>query len=378
MPQGYSGFGKLGEMLVGGDSASQEAMQIKTMDALARRDANMARAQVAIDKARMRPELGNAYADIQSDDPVLQARGVATIQRGGFNPQQGTGALGNLQEQRFRQAAVDAPTMGDANRQLMGVARGPVALAAVQGDTLLGNRFVEGGMLMGPTAVGQSRIDANEATARARDSAGALSTARTQWGPTGRRADGGIAAPKLSEVDKLRMRAELSGIESQLKELRTQHAAMNGGDPRLEAARGDIEKSIADLEKAQMAVFDKYDQNKRGGLGDIIGSDAEAAGRAVAEAEGIEYTPDLGRNIAAQMDAKQGEFSIPVGGIGDQLAGGKAPAAPPKTTKIKWTQPAAQAQLDRARKAVAAGKVTKEEAARRLRDAGLVNAAGRL
>lgn len=364
MPEGYSGFSKLGEMLVGGgmNDAKREALQAKTMSALAARDANLARASIAIDKARMRSGLGDAYLDLQSDDPAKQAAALATIQRGDFNPQQGTAALGNLQEQRFRQQAVEAPTMGAANKYLMGVANGPVVLADVAGDTLLGNRFVEGGAPVGPTAVGQSRIAANEALARSRDAGPGRRTA-----VGGNVAAGGIKPAKLSEIDKLRMKADLESVELPLKALRTRYAELSQSRfPEQQNEADGVAQKIKELEAARSAVFDKYDQTP---LGKQLVPDADDRTSAIEK--------DLGRPLTPaerqRMRDNNGEitFSAP----SDRLPPSKSPAG---HNRIAWTQDSAQAQLNKARKAIASGAVTREEAIRRLRDAGLVNASKRL
>lgn len=97
-------------------------------------------------------------------------------------------ALGKQQEQRFRQGGVDSALAGDwnsANANMLGVANGPQELAAIQGDTLLGNRFVVGGDMRGPTAIGQQRIGTLAAQGRASDASAAssyASAARTRQG----------------------------------------------------------------------------------------------------------------------------------------------------------------------------------------------------
>jgi hypothetical protein len=72
------------------------------------------------------------------------------------------------QEARQRLAVVEAAKSGDwglANAIAMGYASGPQELAKVEGDILLGNRFVPGGDPRGATAIGQSRIRKDEASA---------------------------------------------------------------------------------------------------------------------------------------------------------------------------------------------------------------------
>lgn len=72
------------------------------------------------------------------------------------------------QEARQRLAVVEAAKSGDwglANAIAMGYASGPQELAKVEGDILLGNRFVPGGDPRGATAIGQSRIRKDDAAA---------------------------------------------------------------------------------------------------------------------------------------------------------------------------------------------------------------------
>ncbi len=120
-------------------------------------------------------------------DPEM-AGGMAGLGRAGLNPTQFTGARGDLQEQGFRQDAVGDALAGNwngANANLMGVARGPVQLATVEGQNLLGNRLLEGGGAVSTTEQGQANIGAAAARARASDASAAssyASAARTRQG----------------------------------------------------------------------------------------------------------------------------------------------------------------------------------------------------
>lgn len=133
--------------------------------------------------------------------------------------------LGKAQQQRFRQGSVDEALGGDwdrANAYRMGLDPGPTALAAIQGDMLLGNRFVEGGDMRGPTAIGGQRISTMQAQSRASDASAAnsyASAARTrqstgidaaefglkragQWNPGGTAATGAKPIP-VGALNKL-------------------------------------------------------------------------------------------------------------------------------------------------------------------------------
>lgn len=89
--------------------------------------------------------------------------------------------MGRRQEQQFRQNAAEQAGEGDwnaANALLMGVANGPQELPKVVGDILLGNRFVEGGDVRGPTEIGQARIRAQDATTGLRHAQAGAADAR--------------------------------------------------------------------------------------------------------------------------------------------------------------------------------------------------------
>lgn len=203
-----NGWAKLGEALAGVSPAQRAKIEQDTYNALATRDVNTSRAKQAIMKTRELEGLGEHYRALGIDNPDA----AAGVSRSGVNLGNLTRGLGDIQEQGFRQAAVNSAAGGNyggANAQLMGVANGPVALPQVVGGIKLGNRFVEGGGEMVVTPVGAAQIGADNARGRA-----AIIRAER---PPASRATGGKsgAAPKLSAIDNLRMKDALAAIDEE-------------------------------------------------------------------------------------------------------------------------------------------------------------------
>jgi len=242
-----NGWAKLGEALAGVSPAKQAEIEAKTINALATRDANIARTKQAIMKTRELEGLGNSFRDFG----IVNPEAAANISRAGINPRNITGAQGDLQAQGFRQAAVDAATAGDfgaGNAQLMGVARGPVEIPKVVGGVMLGNRLVEGGGGMTVTPVGAAQIGADNARGQA-----ALIRANK---PAASRSGGGsTAAPKLSDIDKLRLKSATAAIDVRREALLGRIAT---GDTK---ATSELDALLAEEE----AIFAKFEGG--GGLG---------------------------------------------------------------------------------------------------------------
>lgn len=105
---------------------------------------------------------------------------LSTVLAAGYNPQQLSGYMGDMQEQGFRGDAAARALSGDwggANAALMGVASGPQALATIEGQNLLANRFLEGGGAVTTTEQGRAGMAADAARARAADASAASSHA---------------------------------------------------------------------------------------------------------------------------------------------------------------------------------------------------------
>lgn len=240
-----NGWAKLGEALAGVSPAKQAEIEAKTINALATRDANIARTKQAIMKTRELEGLGNSFRDFG----IVNPEAAANISRAGINPRNITGAQGDLQAQGFRQAAVDAPTWDEANVQLRGVARGPVEIPKVVGGVMLGNRLVEGGGGMTVTPVGAAQIGADNARGQA-----ALIRANK---PAASRSGGGsTAAPKLSDIDKLRLKSATAAIDVRREALLDRIAA---GDSKATA-------KLDALQAEEEAIFAKFEG---GGLGSL-------------------------------------------------------------------------------------------------------------
>lgn len=244
-----NGWARLGEALAGVTPAKRADIEARTMGQLAQRDRSVAQARDAMAKSEALASLGSYFADI--DDP----ENLAGIARSGVNINTLYGGVGKRQEQGFRQAAVDAALGGDfgaSNANLMGVARGPVEIPKVSGGMLLSNRLIPGGGDVSVTPIGQSTIRANDARAQA-----SIINANKPRAAGGGRSG---AAPKLSEIEKMRLQAELKALEPQLQAAldevaRNQGATAGPGVRKLADAQARVEA----IQAQQQAIFDKYE-----------------------------------------------------------------------------------------------------------------------
>lgn len=251
-----NGWARLGEALAGITPAKRADIEAKTVGALAQRDRSVAQARMEMEKAKhfSQDSLGQYFIDIGSDDPVAAARAQAGVALSGVNYNGLQSGLADRQKMGFRQGAVDSATAGDfggANAQLFGVASGPVEIPKVSGGMLLSNRLIPGGGDVSVTPVGQSMIDRNAAQGQA-----AMVRANRPAASGGGRA----GAPKLSEIDKLRLQSELKALEPQLQAAldevaRNQGATVGPGVRKLAEAQA----RVAEIQAAQQAIFDKYE-----------------------------------------------------------------------------------------------------------------------
>ena len=253
MPNGWN---KLGEALAGIHPARREEIRQQTLQGLARTDSSLANARMDLEKAKhfSQDALGQYFIDIGSDDPVAAARAQAGVALSGVNYNGLQSGLADRQKIGFRENSVAAALAGDygaANANLMGVASGPVELPKVSGGMLLSNRLIPGGGDVTVTPIGQSMIDRNAAQGQA-----AMVRANRPAASGGGRA----GAPKLSAVDSARMKAELRIIDAQidpvLNDISTYAGATAGPGARKLA---DAEARLAELQRQQQAIFDKYE-----------------------------------------------------------------------------------------------------------------------
>ena len=251
-----NGWNKLGEALAGIHPARREEIRQQTLQGLARTDSSLAKARMDLEKAKhfSQDSLGGYFLDIDSEDPEAVARAKAGIALSGINYNTLEGGVGKNQENRFRRAARDAGLAGDwaaVNANLASVAPGPVEIPKVSGNMLLSNRLIPGGGDVTVTPIGQSMIDRNAAQGQA-----AMVRANRPAASGGGRA----GAPKLSAVDSARMKAELRIIDAQidpvLNEISTYAGATAGPSVRKLA---DAEARLAELQRQQQAIFDKYE-----------------------------------------------------------------------------------------------------------------------
>lgn len=252
-----NGWARLGEALAGITPAKRADIEAKTVGALAQRDRSVAQARMEMEKAKhfSQDSLGQYFIDIGSDDPVAAARAQAGVALSGVNYNGLQSGLADRQKMGFRQGAVDSATAGDfvgANAQLFGVASGPVDIPKVSGNMLLSNRLIPGGGDVTVTPIGQSQIRANDARAQA-----SIINANKPRAAGGGRSG---AAPKMSEIEKMRLQAELKALEPQLQAAldevaRNQGATAGPGVRKLADAQARVEA----IQAQQQAIFDKYE-----------------------------------------------------------------------------------------------------------------------
>ncbi|MDH7548271.1 hypothetical protein [Stenotrophomonas geniculata] len=224
-----NGWASLGQAFAGGGAGQERAYQAGQTRA-AQLATLLAGAQIKRDEAMARDQFQASLAD--AGYAPEQASVLSNAFRAGFNPTQLSGYRGDMQEQDFRQGAVARSLAGDfggGNAYLMGVANGPVELAAIQGQNLINNRLLPGGGGVSTTEQGRAGMLADAARARASDASAAssfASAARTrqamgidgaqfalqragQWNPGGKNAGGTSPLP----VGALK---ELLGVEEAL------------------------------------------------------------------------------------------------------------------------------------------------------------------
>ena len=229
-----NGWGMLGQALAGPNT--EQAYQKGQLNA-ARLGGLLADAQMKVDERLKREEI--EASALRAGIPAGHAALLATSLRAGFDPTKISGYTGAMQEQGFRGDAVARALAGDwdaSNANLMGVANGPQALASVDGQNLINNRFKEGGGGISTTEQGRAGMAADAARAAASyasansSNASADSTRQRlgiaqaqfdlqrqgQWNPGGKPAGGagaGGAGAKPLPVGALK---ELLGVEEAL------------------------------------------------------------------------------------------------------------------------------------------------------------------
>ena len=245
-----NGWAKLGEALAGVSPEKRAQIENQTINALATRDANIARTKQAIMKTRELEGLGNSFRDFGIDNPEA----AANISRAGVNPRLITGAQGDLQEQRFRQQAVDAYGTGGAaaaNQYRAGLGTSMIDVTDIKSGHAYNPTVAPTSQNIVITPVGQAAIGADNARGQA-----ALIRANK---PAASRSGGGsTAAPKLSDIDKLRLKSATAAIEVKREALLDRIAA---GDSKATA-------ELDALQAEEEAIFSRFEGG--GGLGSSL------------------------------------------------------------------------------------------------------------
>lgn len=216
MANGWERLGRaLGEMSPG---AREEREKRYIGDAIARGRADMALRREIMETAARSGARGRLESAGYSPE---QAALGETLLVGGMAPGYSSFTQGLLrdQERGFRQSAVEAPSLDEANRYLMGVANGPVDLTKISGGTAYNPLVSPGSAPMVTTAVGDSVIGANRAlagqrAAQAQSTLGRLGIAQQQfnlqregkWNPSGQSGGsrgGAYTVPSQASFERL-------------------------------------------------------------------------------------------------------------------------------------------------------------------------------
>lgn len=335
-----SGWGALGAAL-GGAGNTQAAYQ--------RGQVNAARVAELLSQAQIKRDQVLARQDLESKLTAAgnapdQAGLLATALRGGFNPKEISGYTGDLQEQGFRGDAVQRALAGDwngANANLAGVASGPVALAAVEGQNLINNRYLAGGGGISTTEQGQAGIkadaaraaasyaSANSSNAAAQAALGRLGIAQQQfaleragqWNPSGRVAGasggaGAAAAPgKLTEGQSKDVLYFTRGNEAN-KLLQTLGGNLTAGGGQQGAIRGSLDAVLRGLP----GVGDSAAVNG------LVSSERQQAEQAGSEFLASVLRKDTGAAITKEEFSTYGRMYLPQPGDSEQTLAQKARA----------------------------------------------------
>lgn len=284
-----SGWAKLGEALAGTSPARRADIEAKTMTALAARDAKIAAAKMAMGKARDQAALGDYFKEIGMENPDAYA-GVA---RSGVNLNTLTRGQGNMQEQAFREAAVEAATKGDwaaGNANMLGVASGPVEIPKVTNGVMLSNRLIPGGGNMTVTPVGEAQIGADNARGQA-------ALIRANRAPASRSGGGsGGGSAKLTD----RQKGQLADIKERKKiVMGVIEATAGAANPASVAERTKAERALQELNAAESAIYDQQE-----GLGSRIAPAEPSEVNGVAIPNG--FTPEQFQHaIAINLDRRK-------------------------------------------------------------------------
>ncbi|MEI4518693.1 MULTISPECIES: hypothetical protein [unclassified Stenotrophomonas] len=237
------------------EQALQQARQARSKAILAQ--------QVNDQRALVNPELVSGV--LGGDQDALGTLGsIALLANDNFDASQLSDVLGAAASSGARNAALAGDYNG-ANAQLFALAKGPQQLASVEGQNLLGNRFLVGGGDVSTTEQGRAGMAADAARARASDASAAssyASAARTRQGMALDRADvlGGGGRPSSKAPSGYRWKADGS-----LEAIPGGPADITGtlGDPTAKATEG--ERSAAGFLQRMVQSEAELEELRAGG-----------------------------------------------------------------------------------------------------------------
>lgn len=209
-----TGWERLGAALAAGSPGAREARRDEMLGDLLVRGRQGEALKQDIMKTGGLEGLGDALVGMGFDPS--HASGLAAIGRAGLNPEQYTGARGDLQGQGYRQAMVDAGLGGDivrAGAYSLGLADKPLEMTKITDGTAYNPYAAPGLGDMLTTDVGQSTIRqrnaaAGASNAQAQAALGRLGIAQAQaakehaglWNPSGKPAGGASGAGSAKPI----------------------------------------------------------------------------------------------------------------------------------------------------------------------------------
>jgi len=158
-----------GGMTLAGAFGNGDAVYQQQMSQSAQMEAILAQARQRRDQERARAELGDTLRAL-GHEPAL-----AGVMNAGYDPREISGYGAQQQISQFRQGALNEALNGNlprSNAYLAAIDGKPLPLTKIEGNSIVNPYALDG--YQGPTAIGQSQIGHNQASASAADALAAL------------------------------------------------------------------------------------------------------------------------------------------------------------------------------------------------------------
>lgn len=226
-----------GDAIEAGARTREEQRLLAAANQRALLDDRLLRAQERVARRDARAEVATLVPDALERSLLL----------GELGPQWSAVQQGRLRQQEYgyHEGAFGAARAGDpnlANANLWGLADAPVAIPTIQGDTLIPNRFIEGGGEIKATPKGEAEIASANALAQQRQAKAAVDAAKeSQVVPTAEALQAAARAraeASLASAANSRASADKKGVGGVSKPAETAMEAQRRQIAAFDAARG--------------------------------------------------------------------------------------------------------------------------------------------